>query len=200
MVCRRENQSLAQLSRSARHGLAKEQSRRDLGRRIRRNPHPDLSAAALRSFEVRERAEIAWASGRAIAWPFIWGCRRNSPLRCWPAHGLGRLIPSMFGGFSSQALIDRINDAQCCCVITQDGTYRRGAEIRLKATVDDAVGQCPSVKNVLVYRRTGTQQHMSPGRDHWWHELMPIASDECAGRAARFRTPALPSLHLRHDG
>ncbi len=86
----------------------------------------------------------------------------------------------VFGGFSSQALIDRINDAQCCCVITQDGTFRRGSEIRLKATVDDAVGQCPSVKHVLVYRRTGTQQNMSPGRDHWWHELMSIASDECA--------------------
>jgi acetyl-CoA synthetase len=86
----------------------------------------------------------------------------------------------VFGGFSSQALIDRINDAQCCCVITQDGTYRRGSEIRLKSTVDDAVGQCPSVKHVLVYRRSGTQQNMSPGRDHWWHELMSIASDECA--------------------
>src|ERR1700743_276280 len=86
----------------------------------------------------------------------------------------------VFGGFSSQALIDRINDAQCCCVVTQDGTYRRGAEIRLKATVDDAVGQCPSVKHVLVYRRTGTPQNMARGRDHWWHELMPVASDECA--------------------
>jgi len=86
----------------------------------------------------------------------------------------------VFGGFSSQALIDRINDAQCCCVVTQDGTYRRGAEIRLKATVDDAVGQCPSVKHVLVYRRTGSPQNMAHGRDHWWHELMPVASDECA--------------------
>src|SRR5271169_3402733 len=86
----------------------------------------------------------------------------------------------VFGGFSAQALIDRINDAQCCCVVTQDGTYRRGAEIRLKATVDDAVGQCPSVKHVLVYRRTGTPQNMAHGRDHWWHELMSVALDECA--------------------
>jgi acetyl-CoA synthetase len=85
----------------------------------------------------------------------------------------------VFGGFSSQALVDRINDAQCNCVITQDGTFRRGAEIKLKPTVDDALPNCPSVRNVLVYRRTGTQQNMQPGRDHWWHELMSTASDEC---------------------
>jgi acetyl-CoA synthetase len=85
----------------------------------------------------------------------------------------------IFGGFSSQALVDRINDAECNCVITQDGTFRRGAEIKLKPTVDEALQRCPTVRNVLVYQRSGTQQHMSPGRDHWWHELMPIVSDEC---------------------
>jgi acetyl-CoA synthetase len=85
----------------------------------------------------------------------------------------------IFGGFSSQALVDRINDAECTCVITQDGTFRRGAEIKLKPTVDDALARCPSVQNVLVYQRTGTPQHMAPGRDHWWHERMPIVTDEC---------------------
>ena len=85
----------------------------------------------------------------------------------------------IFGGFSSQALVDRINDAQCTCVITQDGTFRRGAEIKLKPTVDEAVASCPSVRHVLVYRRTGTHQNIVPGRDHWWHELMSIASEQC---------------------
>jgi acetyl-CoA synthetase len=85
----------------------------------------------------------------------------------------------IFGGFSAQALVDRINDAECCCVITQDGTFRRGAEIKLKPTVDEALARCPSVQNVLVYQRTGTRQHMVAGRDHWWHELMPTVSDEC---------------------
>jgi len=85
----------------------------------------------------------------------------------------------IFGGFSAQALVDRINDAECCCVITQDGTFRRGAEIKLKPTVDEALPRCPSVSNVLVYQRTGTLQNMTPGRDHWWHERMPIVSDEC---------------------
>ena len=65
----------------------------------------------------------------------------------------------IFGGFSSQALVDRINDAQCTCVITQDGTYRRGAEIKLKPTVDEAcslpVGQeragLPAYRHAAVH-------------------------------------------------
>ncbi|HWE50353.1 MAG TPA: acetate--CoA ligase [Bryobacteraceae bacterium] len=85
----------------------------------------------------------------------------------------------IFGGFAPQALVDRINDAQCKAVITQDGSYRRGTEIRLKPIVDEAVPNCPTVTAVLVYKRTGTQQHWVPGRDHWWHELMPNAADEC---------------------
>jgi acetyl-CoA synthetase len=85
----------------------------------------------------------------------------------------------VFGGFSSQALIDRITDAEAVCVLTQDGSYRRGAEIKLKPAVDEALKQCSTVKSVIVYQRTGTQQHMEAGRDHWWHELMANASDEC---------------------
>jgi acetyl-CoA synthetase len=85
----------------------------------------------------------------------------------------------IFGGFSPQALVDRINDAECTCVITQDGAYRRGVEIKLKPIVDEALERCPSVRNVLVHQRTGTQQQMVTGRDHWWHERMPAVSDEC---------------------
>ncbi|MDQ1474742.1 MAG: acetyl-CoA synthetase, partial [Bryobacterales bacterium] len=85
----------------------------------------------------------------------------------------------VFGGFSSQALVDRISDSQAVCVITQDGSYRRGVEVTLKPAVDEALKNCPSVKNVIVYQRTGTPQQMEPGRDHWWHERMAIASDEC---------------------
>jgi acetyl-CoA synthetase len=92
---------------------------------------------------------------------------------------IGATHTVIFGGFSSQALIDRINDAQCKCVITQDGSYRRGIEVQLKPAVDKALPQCPSVASVLVYRRTGSTQYMLPGRDHWWHKLMSIASDEC---------------------
>jgi acetyl-CoA synthetase len=86
----------------------------------------------------------------------------------------------VFGGFSAQALIDRINDCQASAVITQDAGYRRGAEVKLKEAVDQALPNCATVKNVLIYRRTGCEVKMEPGRDHWWHELMATASADCA--------------------
>jgi acetyl-CoA synthetase len=92
---------------------------------------------------------------------------------------IGATHSVVFGGFSASALVDRINDAQAVAVITQDGGYRRGAEIRLKDAVDEAVTSCPSVNQVIVYKRTGSQVNMEWGRDHWWHELMAGASDAC---------------------
>ena len=84
----------------------------------------------------------------------------------------------IFGGFSANSLVDRINDAQAVAVITQDGSHRRGNEVKLKATVDEAVVNTPSVKHVIVYKRTGSAVEMKSGRDHWWHELMAKASDQ----------------------
>src|SRR3954467_1134929 len=84
----------------------------------------------------------------------------------------------VFGGFSSQALIDRIHDSQASAVITQDGSFRRGAEVKLFPAVEEALKSCPSVKSVVVYKRTGTPINMQSGRDHWWHDLMQKASDE----------------------
>ncbi len=84
----------------------------------------------------------------------------------------------VFGGFSSNALIDRIHDSQAVAVITQDGSYRRGAEVKLFPAVEEALKSCPSVKQVVVYQRTGTAINMQSGRDHWWHELMARASDD----------------------
>src|SRR5579862_1380867 len=59
----------------------------------------------------------------------------------------------VFGGFSSNALIDRIHDSQAVAVITQDGSYRRGGEVKLFPAVEEALKSCPSVKHVVVYRR-----------------------------------------------
>jgi acetyl-CoA synthetase len=93
---------------------------------------------------------------------------------------LGAIHSVIFGGFAANALVDRINDAACAAVITQDGTYRRGQEVRLKAVVDEALAHCPSVKSVVVYRRTGSQVNMQKGRDQWWQDLMATAAAECA--------------------
>jgi acetyl-CoA synthetase len=85
----------------------------------------------------------------------------------------------VFGGFSSHALIDRIHDSQAVAVITQDGSYRRGSEVKLFPAVEEALKSCPSVKHVVVYQRTGSSINMQQGRDQWWHELMAKASDDC---------------------
>jgi len=92
---------------------------------------------------------------------------------------LGVIHSVIFGGFAAHALVDRINDAACCAVITQDGSWRRGQEVHLKAIVDEALDKCASVKSVVVYRRTGSEITMRKGRDHWWHDLMAEAAPEC---------------------
>jgi acetyl-CoA synthetase len=96
---------------------------------------------------------------------------------------IGATHSVVFGGFSADALRDRINDAQAKVVVTADGGYRRGGEIPLKNAVDEAIQQTPSIEHVIVYRRTGSRVHMEPGRDHWWHELMTHASEECPAEA-----------------
>ena len=85
----------------------------------------------------------------------------------------------IFGGFSADSIKDRINDAGCKMVVTADGGYRRGSEITLKPAVDEALKHTPSVKRCIVVRRTGTDIHMKPGRDFWWHEMMETVNADC---------------------
>ena len=92
---------------------------------------------------------------------------------------IGAVHSVIFGGFSANAIVDRVTDQQAVAVITQDGGNRRGTEVKLKNTVDEALDRCPSVKHVVVLKRTGSQVTMQQGRDHWWHELMTSASDDC---------------------
>jgi acetyl-CoA synthetase len=92
---------------------------------------------------------------------------------------IGATHSVIFGGFSSSALVDRINDARCKVVVTADGGWRRGGEVKLKAAVDEALKETPSVKDCFVVRRTGKPIHMEAGRDHWWHESMAVENAEC---------------------
>jgi acetyl-CoA synthetase len=102
---------------------------------------------------------------------------------------IGAVHSVIFGGFAPRALVDRINDAQCCAVITQDGAYRRGNEIKLKATVDEALRECPTVKSVLVHRRTGSEISMQAGRDVWLHEAMAQADATCEAEKMEAEDP-----------
>ena len=92
---------------------------------------------------------------------------------------IGAAHSVVFGGFSPDSLIDRINDAECKLVITADGGYRRGAPSLLKPNVDAALASTPSVEHVLVVKRVDEPVDMVEGRDVWWHELLPTVGDEC---------------------
>jgi acetyl-CoA synthetase len=85
----------------------------------------------------------------------------------------------VFGGFSADSLRDRINDAQAKVLITQDGGYRRGSEVPLKANADEALKECPSIEHVITVRRTGGEHPFTPGRDLWYHELIAGQPAEC---------------------
>ncbi len=88
---------------------------------------------------------------------------------------LGVIHTVIFGGFSSEAIKDRVNDCQAKLIITADGGWRRGKVIELKANVDRALPGTPSVQHVIVLRRTGNAVTITEGRDRWWHELMATA-------------------------
>ena len=92
---------------------------------------------------------------------------------------IGAAHSVVFGGFSSQALADRINDAEAKVLITADGGYRRGEVFELKPAADEAIASTPTIEHVVVVKRGGNKVNMVDGRDHWYHDLMSTASDNC---------------------
>ncbi|MBD2150377.1 acetate--CoA ligase [Pseudanabaena sp. FACHB-1277] len=94
---------------------------------------------------------------------------------------IGAVHGVVFGGFSAEALRDRLVDAEAKLVITADGGWRKDVIVPLKEQVDKAIanGAVPSVTDVLVVKRTGQNIHMSAGRDHWWHDLQQGVSAKC---------------------
>jgi len=94
---------------------------------------------------------------------------------------IGAVHSVIFGGFSPDSIIERVNDSDSKLIITADGGYRRGTVIPLKKNVDEAVEKCPCVENVIVVKRVGDEArtHMKEGRDHWWKDLMDEAKPDC---------------------
>ena len=94
---------------------------------------------------------------------------------------IGATHTVVFGGFSAEALKDRLIDAQAKVVVTADGGWRKDAIVPLKQQVDIALAGngVPSLQNVLVVRRTGQQIPMEPGRDRWWHEMQADVLPDC---------------------
>jgi acetyl-CoA synthetase len=92
---------------------------------------------------------------------------------------IGAAHSVVFGGFSAQALADRITDAEATVLITADGGYRRGEVFPLKAAADEAVSDAPTIEHVVVVKRGGNDVTMVEGRDHWYHDLMGDADPDC---------------------
>ncbi|NEO29508.1 MAG: acetate--CoA ligase [Symploca sp. SIO3C6] len=94
---------------------------------------------------------------------------------------IGAAHTVVFGGFSSEALKDRLVDAAAKLVVTADGGWRKDAIVPLKEQVDKSLANngAPTVENVLVVERTKQGIQMEPGRDHWWHDLQAGASADC---------------------
>ena len=95
---------------------------------------------------------------------------------------IGATHSVVFAGFSARSLQERIIDAGAIAVITSDGQFRGGREIPLKPVVDEAfaLGGCEHVKNVIVYKRTGSAVPMTAGRDRWWDDVIAGQPDTCA--------------------
>ncbi|HCW44787.1 MAG TPA: acetate--CoA ligase [Planctomycetes bacterium] len=90
---------------------------------------------------------------------------------------IGAAHSVVFGGFSAESLRDRLDDASCKAVITQDGSWRRGKVVPLKENVDAALIDQQTVQSVLVLQRCENNVEWNNSRDHWWHEIVPSQSD-----------------------
>jgi acetyl-CoA synthetase len=104
---------------------------------------------------------------------------------------IGALFNTVFSGFSTRSLRDRLDAYAPKVVITADASLRRGRLVPLKSTVDEAIEGLPSVEAVVVIRRTGHEVAMRDGRDHWWHDLMRDASGECAAEPMEANEPGI---------
>ena len=93
---------------------------------------------------------------------------------------IGAIHSVVFGGFSSESLRDRIQDMGAKALITADGGWRRGKKLPLKSFSDQALSDAPTIEHVIVAKRGEFECDMLDGRDHWYHELMEAADDECA--------------------
>jgi acetyl-CoA synthetase len=117
---------------------------------------------------VLKRLGIRAGDRVAIYMPMI----PELPIAMLACARIGAIHSVVFGGFSAEALKDRIHDAQARLLITADGGFRKGAVVPLKEQADKALAQTPGIEKVIVVKRTGINIHMEPDRDHWWHDFM----------------------------
>jgi acetyl-CoA synthetase len=135
----------------------------------------DLQAAVNRAANALTELGVQKGDRVAIYLPMV----PELPVAMLACAKLGAAHTVVFGGFSSEALSDRINDATAKVLITADGGWRRGRKVGLKHHADEAVASAPSIEHVLVVNRLRDGCHMVEGRDVWWNEIMARQSDLC---------------------
>jgi acetyl-CoA synthetase len=93
---------------------------------------------------------------------------------------IGGIILPLFSGYGAGAVASRLADAGAAALFCADGAFRRGKAVEMKSVADEAAAQTPSLKHLIVVKRTGQDIPMQPGRDHWWHELIPAQPETAA--------------------
>ncbi len=92
---------------------------------------------------------------------------------------IGGIILPLFSGYGAGAIVSRMVDADAKALFAADGAFRRGKAVEMKSIADEAVDGIPTLKHMVVLKRTGQTIKMKEGRDHWWHELVDSQSDVC---------------------
>ena len=126
-------------------------------------------ANVLKSLGVKKGDTVTIYMGRVV----------ELPVAMLAVAKIGAIHSVVYGGFSEQALADRINDAQSRVVVTCDGAWLRNKTVNLKDIVDEALAKAPGVEKLVVYKRTGQNVGWVEGRDLWWHDLRAQASPDC---------------------
>ena len=104
---------------------------------------------------------------------------------------LGAVYTPCFSGYGAQAVASRLQDCEAKVLVTADSFYRRGQVVRLKQTADEAADASPTVKHVIVYQRLGQDVPWTPGRDHWWHDIVAGESSDAPAEAVEADHPCL---------
>ncbi len=195
-----QDERLVQLPRRASGHVAQEQGRPSSGKASRatraRSPTSNCTAKCASSPTCSKTLGIGQGDVVSIYMPMV----PELAIAMLACARIGAVHSVIFAGFSAEAIADRNNDAGAKLQITADAGWRRGKELPLKNTVDEALAKSPTVeKCVVLDARPATRSHMQEGRDLWWHDLMDEGLGRLPRRAARQRDAAVHPLHQRLD-
>jgi len=145
------------------------------GDEVRRLTYAELHREVCRFANVLKKLGIGQGDVVSIYMPMV----PELPIAMLACARIGAVHSVIFAGFSAEAIADRNHDASAKLQLTADAGWRRGKQLPLKETVDEALQKSPSVGKCVVLKRTGAGVQMTEGRDFWWHELLAEVDDDC---------------------